>query len=94
MTLLEGILDLLTIGVPEIAGEFVSGLLLRFGRGRWQPIAIGPRTRVEEAVRLLRRYRVAAWVHPAKGHGYEVVVKTAQAEMARAIMNAPSSDRR
>ena len=93
MTLLEGILDLLTIGLPEIAGEFLSGLLLRFRRGHWQPIAMGQRRRAEDAVRRLRRNRIAAWVHPAKGHGYEVIVRTRQADVARAFLNAPSSGR-
>jgi hypothetical protein len=91
MTLLEGVLDLFTIGLPEILGEFVSGLLLRFGKGGWQPIALGQRTRAEEAVRLLRRHRVSAWVHPAGRQGYEVIVRTAQADVARAILHAPSS---
>jgi hypothetical protein len=92
MTLLEGILDLFTIGLPEIAGEFVSGLLLRFRRGHWQPIAMGQRRRAEDAVRRLRRSRIAAWVHPAKG-GYEVIVRTHEADVARALLNAPSSGR-
>jgi hypothetical protein len=94
MTLLERVLDLLTIGLPEIVGEFVSGLLLTFGRGRWQAIASGPRAQAEDTVRRLRRHRVSAWVHPAKGHAYEVVVKTRQAEAARALLDAPSSGRR
>ena len=93
MTLLEGILDLFTIGLPEIAGEFVSGLLLRFRRGQWQPIATGQRRRAEDTVRRLRRNHIAAWVHPAKGHGYEVIVRTREADVARALLNAPSSGR-
>jgi hypothetical protein len=93
MTLLEGILNLLTIGLPEIAGEFVSGLLLRFRRDHWQAIAMGQRRRAEDAVRRLRRNRIAAWIHPAKGHGYEVIVRTRQADVARAFLNAPSSGR-
>jgi hypothetical protein len=93
MTLLEGILELLTIGLPEIAGEFLSGLLLRFRRGHWQAIAMGQRRRAEDAVRRLRRNRISAWIHPAKGHGYEVIVRTRQADVARAFLNAPSSGR-
>jgi hypothetical protein len=93
MTFLEGILDLFTIGLPEFAGEFVSGLLLRFRRGHWQPIAMGQRRRAEDAVRRLRRNRIAAWVHPAMGQGYEVVVRTREADVARALLNAPSSGR-
>lgn len=93
MTLLEGIIDLFTIGLPEIAGEFVSGLLLRFRRGHWQPIAMGQRRRAEDAVRRLRRARITAWVHPAKGRGYEVIVRTRENDVARALLNAPSSGR-
>ena len=93
MTLLEGILDLFTVGLPEIAGEVVSGLLLRFRQGHWQPIAMGQRRRAEDTVRRLRRHHIAAWVHPAKGHGYEVIVRTREADAARALLNAPSSGR-
>ena len=93
MTLLEGILELFTIGLREIAGEFVSGLLLRSRRGHWQPIAMGQRRRAEDAVRRLRRNHIAAWVHPAKGQGYEVIVRTREADVARALLNAPSSRR-
>lgn len=93
MTLLEGILDLFTIGLPEIAGEFVSGLLLRFRRGHWQPIAMSQRRRAEDEVRRLRRNHIAAWVHPAKGQGYEVIVRAREADVARALLNAPSSGR-
>jgi hypothetical protein len=93
MTLLDGVLELLTIGLPEIAGEFVSGLLLRFRRGHWQAIAMGQRTKAEDAVRRLRRNHIAAWIHPARGHGYEVIVRTQQADVARAFLNAPSSGR-
>jgi predicted nucleotidyltransferase len=93
MTLLEGILDLFTIGLPEIAGEFVSGLLLRFRRDHWQPIAMGQRRQAEDAVRRLRRNHIAAWVHPAKAHGFEVIVRTREADVARALLNAPGSGR-
>lgn len=92
MTILEGILDLFTIGLPEIAGEFVSGLLLRFRRGHWQPIAMGQRRSAEDAVRPPCNH-IAAWVHPAKGQGYEVIVRTREADVARALLNAPCSGR-
>jgi hypothetical protein len=93
MSLFEGLIDLVAIGIPEIAGEFVTNLFLRGGRGRWQRVASGDRRRAEAAVRSLRRNHVSAWIHPAPRGSYEVVVRTSQAEAARELLNAPSSGR-
>jgi hypothetical protein len=56
-------------------------------------VASGDRRRAEDAVRFLRRQHVTAWVHPAGRSGYEVVVRTPDAEVARRLLNAPSSGR-
>ncbi len=93
MPMLEGIIDLLTIGLPEIAGEFVTERFFRHGRGRWQRVASGDRKRAEHAVRFLRRNHVPAWIRPTEGSAYEVIVRTPQAEAARELLNAPSSGR-
>jgi hypothetical protein len=93
MSLLHGSIDLVAIGIPEMAGEFVTDLFLRVGRGRWQPVAMGDRKRAESAVRSLRRSGVTAWIRPAQRGAYEVIVRTAQADTARQLMNAPSSGR-
>jgi hypothetical protein len=85
--------DLVSIGVPEFFGEHLTDLLLRGGRSRWQRIAIGNRRRAEEEVRFLRRNHVKAWIRPASAKTYEVIVRTRDAEVARALLNAPSSSR-
>jgi hypothetical protein len=91
MSVLDALTDGVAIAVPEIVGEFVTGLFLRGGRGRWEPIAMGDRKRAEREVRFLRRNHVSAWIRPAQGSAYEVVVRTTQADIARALLNAPGS---
>jgi hypothetical protein len=91
MSVLDALTDGVAIAVPEIVGEFVTGLFLRGGRGRWEPIAMGDRERAEREVRFLRRNHVSAWIRPAQGSAYEVVVRTTQADIARALLNAPGS---
>jgi len=83
--------DLLTIFLPEFFGERATGLVVRGGRGRWQRVAEGGRRRSEDAVRFLRRNHVEAWVRPSGPRTYEVVVRTAHAEIARGLLNAPSA---
>jgi hypothetical protein len=91
MSVLDALTDGVAIAVPEIVGEFVTGLFLRGGRGRWEPIAMGDRKRAEREVRFLRRNHVSAWIRPAQGSAYEIVVRTTQADIARALLNAPGS---
>jgi hypothetical protein len=91
MSVLGSLIDGAAIAVPEIMGEFVTGLFLRGGRGRWERIALGDRKRAEREVRFLRRNHVSAWVRPAPSSAYEIVVRTAQADIARALLNAPGS---
>jgi hypothetical protein len=93
MTILEAILELVTIWIPEFLGGRVTGTLLRRTDGRWERVASGDRRRTEEAVRFLRRQHVTAWVHPAGRSGFEVVVRNADAEVARRLLHAPSSGR-
>jgi hypothetical protein len=85
--------DLVSIGVPEFVGEHLTELVLRGGRSRWQPIASGNRRRAEDEVRFLRRNHVKAWIRPAGAKAYEVIVRARDAEVARALLNAPSSSR-
>jgi hypothetical protein len=91
MSLLEALIDGAAIAIPEILGEFGMGLVFRGGRGRWERIAMGDRQRAEREVRFLRRNHVAAWIKPAQGSAYEVVVRTTQSNIARALLNAPGS---
>ena len=93
MTIPEALLELITIWVPQSLGGRVTGSLLRRTDGRWEPVASGDRRRAEEAVRFLRRQHVTAWVHPTGRNGSEVVVRTADAEVARRLLRAPSSGR-
>jgi hypothetical protein len=90
---LDLLFDLVSIGIPEFLGEHLTALLVRGGRGRWQRIASGNRRRAEDEVRFLRRNHVKAWIRPASGRTYEVIVRTRNAEVARALLNAPSSSR-
>jgi hypothetical protein len=87
----EAIGDLFFVFVPEILGEAVTDVILRGGRGRWERIAMGDRKRAEREIRFLRRNHVSAWIRPAQGSAYEVVVRTKQADIARALLNAPGS---
>jgi hypothetical protein len=91
MSVFGTLLDGVAIGAPQFAGEFVTNLVLRGGRGRWERIAMGDRRRAERAVRFLRRNHITAWIRPARGSAYEVVVRTTQADIARALLNAPGS---
>jgi hypothetical protein len=91
MSVLGALTDGVAIAVPEIVGEFVTALFLRGGRGRWERIAMGDRKRAEREVRFLRRNHVSSWIRPARGSAYEVVVRTTQADIARALLNAPGS---
>ena len=91
MSVLDALIDGAAIAFPEILGEAVTGLVFRGGRGRWERIAMGDRQRTEREVRFLRRNHVAAWIKPAKGSAYEVVVRTTQSDIARALLNAPGS---
>jgi hypothetical protein len=93
MSVLNALVDLVAIGIPEFAGEFLTDLLLRGGRGRWQRVAMGDRKRAEREVRFLRRNHVSAWIRPAGKSAYEVVARTTQAEIARALLNAPGARR-
>ena len=90
---LDLVFDFLRIGVPEFLGEHLTYLLFRAGRSRWQRIASGNRRRAEEEVRFLRRNHLKAWIRPASATTYEVIVRTRDAEVARALLNAPSSSR-
>lgn len=92
MTIPEAAIEVVTIWLPEFFGDRVSGIPLRRS-GRWQAVASGDRRRAEDAVRFLRRQHVTAWVHPTGQRGYEVVVRTLEAEVARRLLNAPSSGR-
>lgn len=91
MSVLGALVDVVAIGIPEFLGESITNLLVRGGRGRWQPVAMGDRKRAEREVRFLRRNQVAAWIRPASRREYEVVVRTSQADIARALLNAPGS---
>lgn len=91
MSVLGALVDVVAIGIPEFLGESVTNLLVRGGRGRWQPVAMGDRKRAEREVRFLRRNQVSAWIRPASRREYEVVVRTSQADIARALLNAPGS---
>jgi hypothetical protein len=91
MSVLGALVDVVAIGIPEFLGEFITNLLVRGGRGRWQPVAMGDRKRAEREVRFLRRNQVSAWIRPASRREYEVVVRTSQADIARALLNAPGS---
>jgi hypothetical protein len=93
MTILEALLELVTIWTPEFLGDRISATLLRRTGGRWERVASGDRRRTEEAVRFLRRHHVTAWIHPTGRNGFEVVVRTADAEVARRLLHAPSSGR-
>jgi hypothetical protein len=52
---------------------------------------MGDRKRAEREIRFLRRNRISAWIRPAPGSAYEIVVRAAQADIARALLNAPGS---
>ena len=91
MSVLGALLEGVAIGVPEFAGEFLTSFFLRGGRSRWERIAMGDRRRAEREVRFLRRNHVSAWIRPAGKSAYEVVVRTSQADIARALLNAPGS---
>jgi hypothetical protein len=91
MAVFHALLDGVAIAVPEFAGEFLTDVFLRGGRSRWERIAMGDRKRAEREVRFLRRNRISAWIRPAQGSAYEVVVRTTQADIARALLNAPGS---
>jgi hypothetical protein len=91
MSVLGALIDVVAIGIPEIAGEFVTNLVFRGGRGRWQRVGMGDRKRAEREVRFLRRNHVSAWIRPASKSTYEVIVRTSQADIARALLNAPGS---
>ncbi len=91
MPVLETLIDVVAIGIPEFAGEFLADLFFRGGRSRWQRVAMGDRKRAEREVRFLRRNHVSAWIKPGRKNTYEVVVRTTQADIARALLNAPGS---
>lgn len=91
MSVLEALVDVVAIGIPEFLGESITNLLVRGGRGRWQRVAMGDRKRAEREVRFLRRNQVSAWVRPASRREYEVIVRRSQADIARALLNAPGS---
>lgn len=91
MSVLDALVDVVAIGVPEFLGESITNLLVRGGRGRWQRVAMGDRKRAEREVRFLRRNQVSAWIRPASRRHYEVIVRTTQADIARALLNAPGS---
>ncbi len=89
MSALDALVDVVAIGVPEFLGEFITDLVVRGGRGRLQPVAMGGRKRAEREVRFLRRNHISAWVRPASRREYEVIVRRSQADIARALLNAP-----
>ena len=91
MSVLGALVDVVAIGIPEFLGESITNLLVRGGRGRWQRVAMGERKRAEREVRFLRRNQVSAWIRPASRREYEVIVRTSQADIARALVNAPGS---
>ncbi len=89
MPVLEALIDVVAIGIPEFAGEFLTDLFFRGGRSRWERIAMGDRKRAEREVRFLRRNHISAWVRPASRREYEVIGRRSQADIARALLNAP-----
>jgi hypothetical protein len=91
MTVLDPLIDVVTIAFPEFLGEFVTDLFVRGGRGRWQRVAMGDRRRAEREVRFLRRNHISSWIRPATRNAYEVIVRATQADIARALLNAPGS---
>jgi hypothetical protein len=91
MPVLEALVDVVAIGIPEFLGESITNLFVRGGRGRLQRVAMGGRKRAEREVRFLRRNHVSAWIRPASRLEYEVIVRTSQADIARALLNAPGS---
>jgi hypothetical protein len=91
MSIGNSIGDVVFLFVPEFLGETLTDLLVRGGRGRWQRVAMGDRKRAEREVRFLRRNHVSAWIRPAGKSAYEVVVRSTQADIARALLNAPGS---
>ena len=91
MSIGNAIRDVVFVFVPEFLGDTLTDLLVRGGRGRWQRVAMGDRKRAEREVRFLRRNHVSAWIRPAGKSAYEVVVRSTQADIARALLNAPGS---
>ena len=91
MAIVDAIGELVFVLAPQFFGDTITDLLLRGGRGRWQRVAMGDRKRAEREVRFLRRNHVSAWIKPAGKSAYEVVVRTTQADIARALLNAPGS---
>jgi hypothetical protein len=91
MSIGNAIGDVVFVFVPEVLGDTLTDLLVRGGRGRWQRVAMGDRKRAEREVRFLRRNHVSAWIRPAGKSAYEVVVRSTQADIARALLNAPGS---
>ena len=91
MSILDALVDVVAIGIPELLGESITRLVVRGGRGRWQRVAMGDRKRAEREVRFLRRNHISAWIRPASGRAYEVIVRTSQADVARAFLEAPGS---
>jgi hypothetical protein len=91
MSIGNAIGDVVSVFVPQFLGDTLTDLLVRRGRGRWQRVAMGDRKRAEREVRFLRRNHVAAWIRPAGKSAYEVVVRSTQADIARALLNAPGS---
>jgi hypothetical protein len=91
MSVLGALVDVVAIGVPELLGASLTDLVVRGGRGRWQRVAMGERKRAEREVRFLRRNHVTAWIRPASGNAYEIIVRAKQADIARALLHAPGS---
>jgi hypothetical protein len=91
MSVTDALVDVVAIGIPEFFGEFITSLFVRGARGRWQRLAMGGRDRAEREVRFLRRNHVSAWIRPAGKREYEIIVRTRQAGIARALLNAPGS---
>jgi hypothetical protein len=91
MSVLDALVDVVAIGVPEFLGESITDLLVRGARGRWQRVAMGDRKRAEREVRFLRRNHVSAWIRPASRREYEVIVRTSQSDIARALLSAPGA---
>jgi hypothetical protein len=82
----EILLNFLAIGLPDLLGETIIGLIARAVSGRWVSILIADRPRAEAAVHRLSRAHIGCWLRSTGQGTNEVMVRSKREDAAMEVL--------
>ena len=85
--MLEAVLNVLAIGLPDLLGEGIISGVARLTRGRWESAFVSDRPRAEAAAHRLTHARIGCWLRTTGRSGTtHVMVRSKRMPEARRIL--------